>query len=49
MAQRKKTRPRRDLGPAATVAGRSVPLRTMTQQALDSYFAALNGHAPGRL
>ena|SRR5215471_17406415 len=49
MAHRKKTRPRRDQGPAATVAGRSVPLRTLTQQALDSYFAALNGHAPGHL
>ena len=49
MARRQKTRPRREMGPAATVAGRSVPLRTLTQQALDSYFAALNGHAPGRL
>jgi Fis family transcriptional regulator len=49
MAQRKKTRPRREAGPAATVAGRSVPLRTLTEQALDSYFTALNGHAPGHL
>ena len=49
MAQRKKTRPRREAGPAANVAGRSVPLRTLTQQALDSYFTALNGHAPGHL
>ena len=28
---------------------RSVPLRSLTEQALDSYFASLNGHAPGHL
>ena len=49
MAQRRKTRPRRERAPAATVAGRSVPLRTLTEPALDSYFTALNGHAPGHL
>ena len=49
MAQRRKTRPRREWAPTATVAGRSVPLRTLTEQALDSYFTTLNGHAPGHL
>jgi len=49
MAQRRKTRPRRERAPTATVAGRSVPLRTLTEQALDSYFTTLNGHAPGHL
>jgi Fis family transcriptional regulator len=29
--------------------GRAVPLRSLTEQALDSYFASLNGHAPGHL
>ena len=29
--------------------GNSVPLRSLTEQALDSYFASLNGHAPGHL
>jgi Fis family transcriptional regulator len=29
--------------------GRSIPLRSMTEQALDSYFASLNGQAPGHL
>jgi Fis family transcriptional regulator len=49
MAQRRKTRPRREWAPTAIVAGRSVPLRTLTEQALDSYFTTLNGHAPGHL
>jgi len=31
------------------VSGRTVPLRSLTEQALDSYFASLNGHAPGQL
>ena len=31
------------------VNGRAVPLRSLTEQALDSYFASLNGHAPGQL
>ena len=30
-------------------AQRAVPLRTMTAEALDSYFATLNGHKPGQL
>jgi Fis family transcriptional regulator, factor for inversion stimulation protein len=50
MAPRKKTRIRREPRPAAaTTAGRSVPLRSLTEQALDSYFETLNGHAPGDL
>jgi Fis family transcriptional regulator len=49
MAPRRKTRTRRELKPAAATAGRSVPLRSLTEQALDTYFTNLNGHAPGRL
>jgi Fis family transcriptional regulator len=30
-------------------AARSVPLRSLTEQALDDYFTSLNGHAPGHL
>ena len=30
-------------------AQRSVPLRSLTEQALDDYFTSLNGHAPGHL
>jgi Fis family transcriptional regulator, factor for inversion stimulation protein len=45
MAPRKKTRARRE-PPAPT---RAMPLRTMTAEALDSYFATLNGHKPGQL
>ena len=26
-----------------------MPLRSLTEQALDTYFASLNGHAPGHL
>jgi Fis family transcriptional regulator len=49
MAAHKKTRSRRVMKPAALPAGRSLPLRSHTEQALDNYFASLNGHAPGRL
>jgi Fis family transcriptional regulator len=49
MALRKKTTSRREFKPAVPVAGRSVPLRTLTEHALDSYFTSLNGHAPGHL
>jgi Fis family transcriptional regulator len=28
---------------------RTTPLRTMTAEALEGYFASLNGHRPGRL
>ena len=49
MALRKKARSRRESRPATQPAGRSIPLRSMTEQALDSYFTSLNGHKPGRL
>ena len=49
MALRKKTRSRRESKTATLQGGRSVPLRSHTEQALDSYFTSLNGHAPGRL
>jgi Fis family transcriptional regulator, factor for inversion stimulation protein len=49
MAPRKKTRSRRDAVSSATFNGRSIPLRTHTEQALDSYFTSLNGHRPGRV
>jgi Fis family transcriptional regulator len=49
MAARKKTRTRRDVRLVAHPAGRSIPLRSMTEQALYSYFTSLNGHAPGHL
>jgi Fis family transcriptional regulator len=46
---KKKTRPRREPRPASASGARSVPLRSLTEQALDSYFTSLNGHAPGHL
>ena len=47
---RKPTRSRREPKPAAVNGnGRTVPLRSLTEQALDDYFASLNGHAPGHL
>jgi Fis family transcriptional regulator len=49
MATRKKPTTRREAKPAAVPAGRSIPLRSHAEQALDSYFASLNGHAPGHL
>ena len=49
MALRRKTRSRRESRPATQPAGRGVPLRSMTEQALDSYFTSRNGHKPGRL
>jgi Fis family transcriptional regulator, factor for inversion stimulation protein len=49
MASRKKTTTRREVKPATTHAVRSVPLRSHAEQALGSYFASLNGHAPGHL
>ncbi|MDH4104807.1 MAG: Fis family transcriptional regulator [Gammaproteobacteria bacterium] len=49
-ARSKQTHTRREPGPAKyTTNGHSVPLRSLTEQALDSYFATLNGHAPGHL
>jgi Fis family transcriptional regulator len=49
MAPRKKTRTRRETTRAASLNGRSIPLRTHTEQALDSYFTSLNGHRPGHV
>ena len=49
MALRRKTRSRRESRPATQPTGRGVPLRSMTEQALDTYFTSLNGHKPGRL
>jgi len=49
MAPRKTIRNRRETRSAAHHAGRSVPLRSHTEQALDSYFSSLNGHSPGHL
>ena len=47
MAPGKKSSARRDQ--SVKSATKSVPLRTMTAEALDSYFANLNGHKPGQL
>jgi Fis family transcriptional regulator len=47
MAPKKKTRARRE--PFARPSSRAIPLRTMTTEALDAYFATLNGHKPGQL
>jgi len=49
MAPRKKVKTRRDAPRTAAVNSRSIPLRTHTEQALDSYFTSLNGHRPGHL
>jgi len=48
-ARSKKSRNRREPRPAGASGARSVPLRSLTEQALDSYFTSLNGHAPGHL
>lgn len=47
MAIRKKTRARRE--PQQKTSARTVPLRALCAEALDSYFATLNGHKPGQL
>ena len=47
MAPRKKTRARRE--PIVRPAARAMPLRTMCEEALNAYFATLNGHKPGQL
>jgi Fis family transcriptional regulator, factor for inversion stimulation protein len=47
MVQKKTTRLRKE--PVYKPASRSMPLRTMTADALNSYFASLNGHKPGQL
>ena len=46
---KKATRTRREPRPSANGASRTVPLRSLTEQALDDYFTSLNGHAPGHL
>jgi Fis family transcriptional regulator, factor for inversion stimulation protein len=46
---KKTTRTRREPRPAHGSAARGVPLRSLTEQALDDYFTSLNGHAPGHL
>jgi Fis family transcriptional regulator, factor for inversion stimulation protein len=47
MAPKKKTRARRE--PIARPSSRTIPLRTLTTEALDAYFSTLNGHKPGQL
>ena len=50
--RKKTTGARREPRPAHTQPGngaRSVPLRSLTERALDDYFTSLNGHAPGHL
>ena len=42
-------RPRRAAAPAVHVGVRNKPLSTLTDEALRSYFANLNGHKPGDL
>lgn len=49
MASRRKTPGRREARVAVAQGGRAVPLRSHTEQVLDSYFQSLNGHSPGRL
>jgi Fis family transcriptional regulator len=50
VARSKQTHTRREPKPASHAAnGHAVPLRSLTEQALDNYFATLNGHAPGHL
>ncbi len=51
MAPGKKTRARKEPRREAVsrAAPRGMPLRAMTAEALDSYFATLNGHRPGQL
>jgi Fis family transcriptional regulator len=49
---KKSTRTRREPKPLNghhNGAARGVPLRSLTEQALDDYFTSLNGHAPGHL
>jgi Fis family transcriptional regulator, factor for inversion stimulation protein len=46
---KKTTRTRREPRPSHNAAARGVPLRSLTEQALDDYFTSLNGHAPGHL
>ena len=47
MAPAKRTKSRRE--PLVKPSSRQMPLRTLTAEALESYFASLNGHKPGQL
>jgi Fis family transcriptional regulator len=47
MVQKKTTRLRKE--PVYRPGSRTMPLRSMTADALNSYFATLNGHKPGQL
>ncbi|HEY8537650.1 MAG TPA: DNA-binding transcriptional regulator Fis [Steroidobacteraceae bacterium] len=47
MATKKRTRARRE--PLSRPSTRAVPLRVLCAEALDSYFATLNGHKPAQL
>ena len=51
-SSRKSTKTRREPKPSHhhhNGSSSSVPLRSLTEQALDDYFTSLNGHAPGQL
>jgi Fis family transcriptional regulator len=47
MTAKKKSRPRGEY--VAGIGGREVPLRNHAEQALNDYFASLNGHRPAQL
>src|SRR5271169_5347449 len=54
MVAKKKTKSRREIASAFNgrdlkVNGKGVPLRSQAEEALQSYFIALNGHSPARL
>jgi Fis family transcriptional regulator len=54
MPAKKKTRTRRETTPTFNgrdlkVNGKGVPLRSQAEEALQSYFEALNGHKPAHL
>jgi Fis family transcriptional regulator, factor for inversion stimulation protein len=51
MAPKKKTKARKEplRESSIKVNGHTVPLRTMTAEALNAYFTSLNGHKPGHL
>lgn len=47
MVSRKKRKPKKSK--LTTVSANNRPLRDLTEEALKSYFATLNGHKPGEL
>lgn len=51
MAPKKKIRARKEPLRESSIKlnGHTVPLRTMTAEALNAYFTSLNGHKPGHL